>query len=79
MKERISEDLDELLARQAGVFARWQVSASVPELGLTAASLRSGRFQRLYTGVYAAFTGLPRRKAQLWAAVLRAGPGAVLS
>lgn len=79
MRARISDDLDELLARQSGVFARWQVSATAPELGVTAASLRSGRFQRLYTGVYAAFTGPPRHRAQLWAAVLRAGPGAVLS
>jgi hypothetical protein len=29
--------------------------------------------------VYAAFTGAPSRQAVLWAAVLRAGPGAVLS
>jgi hypothetical protein len=30
-------------------------------------------------GVYAAFTGKPTRRAELWAAVLRAGPSAVLS
>ncbi len=79
MRERISDDLDELLASQSGVFARWQLSAQAPELGVIAASLRSGRFQRLYTGVYAAFTGPPGRRAQLWAAVLRAGPAAALS
>jgi very-short-patch-repair endonuclease len=43
------------------------------------ARLRSGRWQRLQTGVYAAFTGRLRRDAELWAAVLRAGPQAVLS
>jgi hypothetical protein len=41
--------------------------------------LESGRWQRLHTGVYAVFTGLPGRQAMLWAAVLRAGPGAALS
>jgi hypothetical protein len=79
MSRHLSEDLDELLARQCGVFARWQVSGMARDLGLTAISLRYGRFQRLYNGVYASFTGPPRRDAELWAAVLRAGPDAVLS
>ena len=33
----------------------------------------------MHRGVYADFTGAPTREAQLWAALLRAGPGAVLS
>jgi hypothetical protein len=37
------------------------------------------RWQRLYRGVYATFSGEPPRQAQLWAAVLAAGPGAMLS
>jgi hypothetical protein len=41
--------------------------------------LRTRRWQRLYAGVYATFTGVVHREAQLWAAVLAAGPGAVLS
>ena len=41
--------------------------------------LRSNRWRRMYSGVYATFTGVPGRGAQLWAAVLSAGPGAVLS
>jgi hypothetical protein len=41
--------------------------------------LRSGEWRRLYRGAYATFTGNPSREAKLWAAVLRAGPGAVLS
>jgi hypothetical protein len=44
-----------------------------------AARLRSGRWQRLQLGVYAAFSGEPPRLALVWAAVLRGGPGAVLS
>ena len=41
--------------------------------------VRSGRWQQLHPGVYATFTGGPGHSAQLWAAVLAAGPGAVLS
>ena len=41
--------------------------------------LERGRWQQLYWGVYAVFTGPPPRETWLWAAVLRAGPGAVLS
>jgi predicted transcriptional regulator of viral defense system len=41
--------------------------------------LRSGRWQRLQRGVYAVFSGEPSRETALWAALLRAGPGAVLS
>jgi hypothetical protein len=41
--------------------------------------LSSGQWQRLHFGVYAAFSGQPDRTARLWAAVLRAGTGAVLS
>jgi hypothetical protein len=40
---------------------------------------QSGAWQRLYRGTYATFSGVPPREARLWAAVLRAGPGAVLS
>ncbi len=40
---------------------------------------RSGRWQRLHVGAYASFSGEPGRPALLWAALLRAGPAAVLS
>ena len=79
MNEQLSDDFGDVLSLQRGVFARWQVSAMGLDPGVVAASLRSGRFQRLYTGVYAVFTGSPCREAELWAAVLRAGPDAVLS
>jgi very-short-patch-repair endonuclease len=41
--------------------------------------LRSGRWQRVHAGVYATFTGPLPREARLWAALRRAGKGAVLS
>ncbi len=41
--------------------------------------VRSGRWRQIHPGVYATFTGVPGRGPRLWAAVLSAGPGAVLS
>ena len=41
--------------------------------------MRSGRWRLLHPGVYVTFTGVPGRGARLWAAVLSAGPGAMLS
>ncbi|MGH3150594.1 MAG: hypothetical protein ACRDOB_07675, partial [Streptosporangiaceae bacterium] len=41
--------------------------------------LRGGWWRPLQPGVYLTFTGGPGHSAQLWAALLGAGPGAVLS
>jgi hypothetical protein len=79
MSVHLSEDIRLLIAAQSGAIARWQA----PSVGLDAtvidAQLRQGRWQPLYRGVYAAFTGPPPRLCFLWGAVLRAGPGAALS
>lgn len=69
----------DLLEFQHGVIARWQVAASEQDLVALRGLLRSGRWQQLYRGVYASFTGDPPRDCLLWAAVLRTGPDAVLS
>jgi hypothetical protein len=42
-------------------------------------AVRSGAWRPVYPGVYAAFTGPASRRAQLWAALLYAGEGAILS
>lgn len=55
-------------ALRAG-FSRWQIEHR----------LASGAWQRIYPAVYATFSGSLPRDAQLWAAVLRAGAGAMLS
>jgi very-short-patch-repair endonuclease len=64
---------------QSGVISRQQAS----EAGLTEKAidwrLRSGAWRRVHRGAYAAFTGESSREGRLWAAVLRAGPGAALS
>ena len=79
MAKQLPDEFRELLAGQCGVFARWQANAIAVDRGIINARLASGRWQRLHQGVYAAFTGRPGRDAELWAAVLRAGPRAVLS
>ncbi len=67
------------LQSQAGVVSREQAR----DAGFTDKAidwrLRSGAWQRLYQGAYATFTGVPPRKARLWAIVLSVGPGVALS
>jgi predicted transcriptional regulator of viral defense system len=69
----------ELAHWQAGAISRQQllVAGLTPQMISTRIERR--RWQQLYWGVYAAFTGPPPRETWLWAALLRAGPGAVLS
>jgi hypothetical protein len=71
--------LGQVLRDQDGVLDAAQASAA----GVTSESLknqlRHGRWRRLHRGVYAAFSGTPIRRAELWAALLRAGPDAILS
>lgn len=75
--------LPESLIRTA-IFQRDILTAQqLVTAGLSRDYLRSqvdqGNWQRPYRGVYATFSGDLPRSAQLWAAVLAAGPGAVLS
>jgi hypothetical protein len=69
----------QLLRDQNGVVSRAQCLG----VGITVATignqLRCGRWQQLHRGVYATFTGDLSREQQLWAALLRAGPGATFS
>jgi hypothetical protein len=75
----IPDAVSELAHRQAGAISRRQLLAA----GLTAqvidTRVERRRWQVLHRGVYAVFSGPPSRATQLWAAVLRAGEGAVLS
>jgi Transcriptional regulator, AbiEi antitoxin len=69
----------ELLDFQSRVVGRRQaVRLGVSQTAIVRRS-KSGAWQRLHRGTYATFTGEPSRDALLWAALLRAGPGAVLS
>jgi predicted transcriptional regulator of viral defense system len=79
MKNDIPAGVKELAGWQAGAISRRQLL----DAGLTAkmidGRLNRGHWQVLHRGVYAVFSGPPSRETQLWAAVLRAGDGAVLS
>lgn len=74
-----AEAFSQCLEAQAAAIARRQG----PDVGVDPETMRtrvrSGRWQRLQRGVYAAFSGDPARETVLWAALLQAGPGAVLS
>jgi hypothetical protein len=75
----LSGECDQLLQLQAGVITRVQALSAGISRHAVQAKLDSGRWRRLHPGVYAAFSGRPDRAAILWAAVLGAGPRAVLS
>ncbi len=64
---------------QAGAISRRQLLDAGLSTKLIERRLLRGRWQQLYRGVYAVFSGPPGRDSWLWAAVLRAGHGAVLS
>jgi hypothetical protein len=68
-----------LLALQRGVIGRQQALASRLSPDTIETLLRTGRWRRIHWGVYAAFTGEPSHEALLWAALVRAGPDAMLS
>lgn len=79
MTLRVPGTVIDVLARQDGVISRFQaIGAGMPGQ-LIDSQLRSGRWRQLEFGVYAAFSGPAPRDSVLWAAVLRAGPDAVLS
>jgi Transcriptional regulator, AbiEi antitoxin len=69
----------ETLDIQVGVAGRRQALEAGMSRNVLRRRLASGRWRRLQRGVYATFTGPAPRRAELWAALLRAGPGATLS
>jgi len=71
--------LGQVLRDQDGVLDAAQACAAGVTFESLKNQLRYGRWQRLHRGVYAAFSGTPTRRAELWAALLRAGPDAILS
>ena len=79
MQYRLPPACRELVDLQCGVISRQQAILGGMDPDVVARLVRSGRWQRLQRGSYAVFTGMPPREAQLWAALHRAGPSAVLS
>src|SRR5215469_3931187 len=79
MAAPVSRECAELIDFPSGVLARWQAADKAADLRAIKALLDSRRWQTLYGGVYAAYTGPPSRESVLWAAVRRCGSDAVLS
>jgi predicted transcriptional regulator of viral defense system len=79
MSNDIPDGIAELALRQAGSISRQQLLDAGLNPQLIIRRIERNRWQQLYRGVYATFTGPPPRETWLWAAVLRAGNGAVLS
>jgi hypothetical protein len=79
MPDRLPDPLRDLADIQRGILTRRQAESVGFTRDMIRARLESGRWQRLYAGVYATFSGVPDRQATLWAALLRVGTGAALS
>jgi hypothetical protein len=69
----------ELLDFQSRIVGRRQAVGNGVTGSAVGRRFRSGAWQRLHRGTYATFSGVPPRQARLWAALVRAGSGAVLS
>jgi len=79
MERDLPVALRNLVRHQLGVVSRSQVIRAGLTADMIKFRVRSGRWQQIYPGVYATFTGVLGRGPQLWAALLSAGSGAVLS
>jgi hypothetical protein len=79
MKTELPSTLRNLVRYQYGVVSRGQALRAGLSEDMIKFKIRSDRWRQVHLGVYATFTGAPGRNAQLWAAVLSAGPGAVVS
>lgn len=79
MGNKIPSRLQETAAGQVGVLSRRQLlRAGIPGSTITS-RIACGLWQPVYPGVYAMFSGTVAWEPRLWAAVLYAGPGALLS
>jgi hypothetical protein len=79
MGNTIPPSLRGIIAEQAGAVSRRQVLCAGISRNTITSKIKHGLWQQLHLGVYGAFTGAVTWEARLWAAVLYAGPGALLS
>jgi hypothetical protein len=71
--------LDDIARDQAGIFSRAQAIACGYTDEMIEANVVARRWRRVLRGIYSQSTGPLTRSAELWASLLRAGEGAVLS
>jgi hypothetical protein len=79
MAKRLKPKASILAHYQEGIVRRGQLIGAGYSSSGVQRRVVSGDWRRLGRGVYATFTGKSIREAKLWTAVLRAGPGALLS
>jgi hypothetical protein len=79
MRSELPYALRNVARTQSGVVSRSQALLAGLSPDMIKFRVRSGWWQPVHRGVYLTFTGAPGRGAQLWAALLGAGPGAILS
>jgi predicted transcriptional regulator of viral defense system len=79
MNDNTAREWTLLIDSQRGVVGNSQTK----QVGIPRKAVRhrldKGQWRRMHRGVYATFTGEAPREAKLWAAVQRAGDGAMLS
>lgn len=75
----IPPDVSDLAASQGGVLTRAQLLSADLSGGIIRSRLDRGSWRRVYPGVYSTSSSELKRQSALWAAVLGAGPGAMLS
>ncbi len=75
----IPAELRAIAEAQCGVLSCVQILQADLTRGIAISRLRRGSWQRMHPGIYGTFSGQPRREATMWAAVLYAGPDAMLS
>jgi hypothetical protein len=78
MARQLPAEARSLLGQQAGVITRTQALAAGISRHAIYARLETERWQRLHPGVYVGYSGPLTRMSMMWAAVLAAGPGAML-
>jgi hypothetical protein len=79
MEQNTKRDWFLTLDAQGGIADRSQAQRAGLSRRAVAHRLKSRQWRRMHRGVYATFTGQVHREAKLWAALRRAGPGAMLS
>lgn len=79
MDAKIPPSLRQQIAEQAEVVSRQQLLRAGVSRTMIESKVRYGLWQPIHAGTYGAFNGAVSREAYLWAAVLYAGPGALLS
>jgi hypothetical protein len=79
MARELSSSLRYLASCQFGIVSRPQALRGGLTAGMIKFRVASGRWRQIHRGIYATFNGDLSYGSRLWAAVLSAGPGAVLS